>query len=148
MYEFKTHTYTGSEAADWLPYFADSEVGKEYNVMVRTEDNFLTMSDTELELRGIENGLAELRGDVLIVGLGMGLLNNKAADLPAVKSVTTLEKYQEVIDAVEANHKVITKLGRKKYDTIYVDIDEVTHYDYTKHLKVGGFVTGWKPKQI
>lgn len=102
----------------------------------------LYMSDTQMERRTNYEFMQEARGDVMIAGLGIGLiiynLIPKIKD-GTVKSITVYEKFQDVIDLVEPtirqqlpdgfDFKVI--LGdiltyeppkTEKYDTIYFDI--------------------------
>lgn len=103
----------------------------------------LLMSDTAMEQRTNAGVVACAKGDVLIAGLGIGLIIVPMLRNPAVKSITVIEKYQDVVDLVlptliasvpgaDAKLKVIVqdvltwKPGPKdllpKYDVIYFDI--------------------------
>lgn len=102
----------------------------------------LYMSDTQMERRTNYEFMQEARGDVMIAGLGIGLiiynLIPKIKD-GTVKSITVYEKFQDVIDLVEPtirqqlpdgfDFKVIQAdileyqpPKTEKYDTIYFDI--------------------------
>lgn len=93
------------------------------------------MSDTDMEKRTNLKFCINAQGDVLIGGLGLGMIILAIQDKPEVKSVTVIEKNQEVIDLVapqlDFNDKVKIihddvfewKPERGlKYDTIYMDI--------------------------
>lgn len=58
------------------------------------------MSDTDFEWNTNQTLLMAAKGDVLIAGLGIGLVLPPILDNPKVKSVTVVEKYQDVIDLV------------------------------------------------
>ncbi len=59
------------------------------------------MSDTEFERESNEELLRRAHGDVLIAGLGIGLVILPLMENPAVRSVTVIEKHQDVIELVE-----------------------------------------------
>lgn len=58
------------------------------------------MSDTYSEYLEHEPLWNNMTGDVLIGGLGLGLVNHKLIQNPNITSVTIIEKYQEVVDLV------------------------------------------------
>ena len=58
------------------------------------------MQDTTREYREHQVFLSESHGNVLLAGLGLGMINQSLMENPNVKSVTIIEKYQEVIDLV------------------------------------------------
>ena len=58
------------------------------------------MQDTTREYREHKRFLEEACGNVIVAGLGLGLVNQSLMDNPNVTSVTIVEKYQEVIDLV------------------------------------------------
>ena len=72
-------------------------------------------------------------GDVLIGGLGIGFVNQKLIDNPAVTSVTIVEKYQEVID-------LVWKYCPKD-DTITLIHADIETWEPTGHYHVGWFDT-------
>ena len=69
-----------------------------YTVLFNEHHNI--MQDTTREYREHEHFLKEASGDVLVTGLGLGLVNQSLMDNPNVTSVTIVEKYQEVINLV------------------------------------------------
>ena len=93
------------------------------------------MSNTHMERWTNMNFCDYAHGDVLIGGLGIGLIILAIQDNPEVHSITVIEKNQEVIDMVATqlplNEKVkiiqadvfLWKPQRGvQYDTIYMDI--------------------------
>ena len=91
------------------------------------------MSNTPMEQRTNLNFIYDAHGDVLVGGLGIGLIILAIQDNPAVSSITVLEVNQNVIDAVKPqlplNNKVKIILADafkwkpdRKYDCIYMDI--------------------------
>ena len=60
----------------------------------------LMMSDTLLERRSNREVVINSRGDVLIAGLGLGMILHPILARAEVRSVTVIEKYQDVIDLV------------------------------------------------
>ena len=58
------------------------------------------MSDTYMEKRTNSSFCANAYGDVLVGGLGIGMILMAIHDNEAVKSITVLEKHQEVIDMI------------------------------------------------
>lgn len=107
------------------------------------------MSDTPMEKRTNTNFVDNAHGDVLIAGLGIGLILLPVQEKEEVRSITILEKNKEVIDLVasqlELNDKVtIThsdvfthefKRGTK-FDTIYFDIWNYVNSDVYKEMQL------------
>ena len=58
------------------------------------------MSDTDMEKRTNREFVAKAHGDVLIGGLGLGMIILAIQDLPEVESIAVIEKYREVIELV------------------------------------------------
>tara|TARA_A100001201_G_scaffold5245_4_gene9588 strand:+ start:3615 stop:4034 length:420 start_codon:yes stop_codon:yes gene_type:complete len=58
------------------------------------------MSDRLQEFQEAEKFLAAAHGNVLCAGLGLGVLHQALMENDKVKSVTIVEKYQDVIDLV------------------------------------------------
>lgn len=58
------------------------------------------MEDTELEANQAHNFLSAATGDVLLAGLGLGMVIKPLLDNESVASITIVEKFQEVIDLV------------------------------------------------
>lgn len=61
----------------------------------------LVMSDTDMELRSNLDAAIDAKGDVLIGGLGIGLVALAVAKKPNVRSVTVIEKSLDVVRLVE-----------------------------------------------
>jgi len=58
------------------------------------------MQDTTREYREHEQFLKDAHGNIIVGGLGLGMVNQSLMENPNVTSVTIIEKYQEVIDLV------------------------------------------------
>lgn len=107
------------------------------------------MSDTYMEKRTNSSFCANTYGDVLIGGLGIGMIIMAIQDDERVKSITVLEKYQEVIDMITAqlpfNDKVKIICSDvfkwkpekgQKFDCIYMDIWKYINSDvYQDEMK-------------
>lgn len=116
-------------------------VGKGHGIM---------MSDTPMEIRTNREFMNEAHGDVIIAGLGLGIVLLSIQDNKDISSITVVELYAELIDLIAPriplNKKVkivnadIFKWSPPKgakYDTIYFDIwDEIggDNYPATKEL--------------
>ena len=82
-------------------------------------DDYLWMWDLPSEQK-IQEELASVAfGNVLVAGYGLGLVQKYLLRNPAVKSVFTIEKHQEVTDACIA-----------EYGTIYGDVGIDDFYNY------------------
>jgi len=104
-------------------------------VQLRDKDETVIMSDTEMERRTNRYFLMKATGDVLIGGLGLGMIILAAQAKEEVNSITVVEISQEIIDLavpqLSLNDKVNVICGDifvwyppkgVKYDTIYMDI--------------------------
>lgn len=114
-----------------------------------THNGECVMSDTSMEKRTNIDFYCNAYGDVLIGGLGIGMIILAIQDKPEVKSITVIEKYQEVIDMVasqlEFNDKVKIICADVfewkpekgvKYDTSYMDIWNWVNEDvYEREMK-------------
>lgn len=127
-------------------------------------DDYLWMWDTPQE-KALQQELANgAYGDVLVAGYGLGLLPEYLLKNPKVKSVTTVEKYQEVIDKMkEMSGQIFGEIiigdffdidEGKKYDCVIGDIwpDIAAKFlnDYLKFknkslkvLKENGVILAW-----
>lgn len=108
-------------------------------------DGELVMSDTNMEKDSNREVINRACGDVLLVGLGIGLLlHNLRQKIQegVVRSVTVYEKEQSVIDLVAPYYRDIPNLKivcrdimeyrppkEEKYDTIYFDIWPTIDYE-------------------
>ena len=93
----------------------------------------VVMSDTPMEIRTNMDFLYQAHGNILIGGLGLGIMLKILEKMNNIKSVTVIEKNQEVIDLVldqlnlPNNFKVIQSdifeyKPTETFDTIYFDI--------------------------
>lgn len=131
-----------------------------------TVDGQLMMSDTRLEHDTNRRVVWEASGDVLIVGLGIGLILVPILAKASVKSVTVIELHQDVIDLVAPNFKddrlqvicgdIYSWKPSKgtKFQTIYLDIwpnicrDNLCQMAklerrFRNYLEKGGWIDSW-----
>lgn len=128
------------------------------------------MSDTKMERTTNAAIVAQASGDVLIAGLGLGMILWPILAKPDVKSVTVIERAPEVIElvlpslAVHPNfdklHVITADIFEWKrpvgasYDTIYFDIwpyisaDNLSgirklHRRFRSRLRAGGWMDSW-----
>ncbi len=111
------------------------------------------MSDTPMERNTNEGFLREANGDVIVFGLGLGLIIIPLLSDPTIKSITVIELYQDLIDMVSPILKPLDKESRLtiiqgnaftykpkkeiKFDTIYFDIwQDICADDYEEHKKL------------
>jgi hypothetical protein len=85
--KIKTDNYVGSD-----------EPLDTYTVLFNSSHNI--MQDTTREYREHEQFLKEAHGNVIVGGLGLGMINQSLMENPNVLGITIIEKYQEVIDLV------------------------------------------------
>lgn len=106
----------------------------------------VVMSETPMEHRTNMTFVRDAHGDVLIGGLGIGMILLAIQDKDSVHSITVVEKNQDVIDAVypqlPVNQKVslicddvYTWKPDKKYDCIYMDIWNFVNSDVYEEMK-------------
>jgi len=136
----------------------------------------LVMSDTQYEKHTNMQFVYAAKGDVLIGGLGIGMVLVPVLRKPGVKSVLVVEKQPGVVELVEpairANVKEADKLTvvtddiltwkpprGKRWDTIYFDIwtdccednlDEITKLKrrFCKRLNGGGYMGAWEEYRL
>lgn len=113
----------------------------------------IMMSDTPMERNTNRTFIQRANGDVLIFGLGLGLIIFPLLDDESVKSITVVELYQDLIDVVkpkikekDIHNKVNIIRGdcfinefskEKKFDTIYFDIwINISESNYTEQKKL------------
>ena len=94
------------------------------------------MSNTPMEKRTSMDFMINAYGDVLICGLGIGLVILPLLESEKINSITVIEKYQDVIDCVlpqiekfDTNNKLkvihqdcFDFTTKEKFDTIFIDI--------------------------
>lgn len=126
-------------------------------------NKYLWMWDTPQE-RDLQKDLADQAfGNVLVVGYGLGLLPEYLLKNPKVKSVTTVEKYNAVMEKMKSIGPIYGKIivsdfyrlpENKKYDCvigdIWPEIDTKFLKDYIKFkkkaeklLEKSGIVLAW-----
>jgi len=106
------------------------------------------MSNTPMEKRTNYKILEKANGDVFIAGLGIGLIVLPIQEKNDVKSITILEKHQDIIELVGSqlplNSKVKIIQGDvfdyefpkgTKFDTIYFDIWNYVNEDVYEEMK-------------
>ena len=126
-------------------------------------DDYLWMWDLPHEKEIQKDVAAQAFGDVLIAGYGFGIVTKYVLENPHISSVSTVEKYQEVIEKMKEFGPIHGKIiianffdlqEDKKYDCIvgdiWAEIDELFLDDYLKFkdkaqklLKDGGRILGW-----
>lgn len=109
----------------------------------------ILMSDTPMEKRTNRQFVWNAHGDVLIGGLGLGMIVVAIQDNPAVKSITVLEKSGEVISLITEQISFLEKVKiiqadvftwkperGKRFDCIYMDIWPYINRDvYQEEMK-------------
>ena len=118
-------------------------------MQLRDKAGNIIMSDTEMERRTNQWFVRKSQGDVLIGGLGLGMILLAIQDKPEIRSITVVELEQEIIDLVSPqlplNDKVMIICGDIltwkppkgiKYDTIYFDIWNAICEDNYEDMKL------------
>ena len=113
--------------------------GQEAGTIVQLKDNdkggVIVMSDTAMERATNIDLLCEAHGDVLIGGLGLGIVLLALQKMETVTSITVVELHREIVDLVvpqlPLSKKCTIMMGDvftweppidTKYNTIYMDI--------------------------
>ncbi len=128
------------------------------------------MSDTPMEQRTNREVISRARGDVLVAGLGLGMILRPMIASSRVRSVTVVEKHSEVIDlnmlaGFDVNHSKLCLINadifkwhvpeQRMFDVIYFDIWNSTgqdnkpgmdalHERFKKHLRPKGWMESWR----
>jgi hypothetical protein len=123
-----------SESDSKLSVISYGERIRPGNYVRLSVNGHLMMTNTSMERRTNYGVLRNAKGDVLIAGLGIGMILPPILAKDEVRSVLVVEKYQDVIDLV-APHYQHPKLTvacadifewrptkDQKFDTIYFDI--------------------------
>lgn len=135
----------------------------------------LMMTDTPMEQRTNEELLRKARGEVLIAGLGVGMVLVPLLANPNVTSILVVEKFKDVIDLVAPSFKKAIDDERLHllnedifdfrpqedwaWDTIYFDIwpticadnlpeMERLHNQYRYHLASAGWMSSWEYNRL
>ena len=67
-------------------------------LLIDLKNKFVLMSDSNRERAFSTEFIEQARGDVLSIGFGIGFVIYPLIEKPEVKSLTIVEKYQEVLD--------------------------------------------------
>lgn len=140
-------------------------------VRLRRNNGFsnVMMSDTWMEKRSNYGFFLNARGDVLIAGLGIGMVLMGIQNKPEVTSVIVIEKEQEIIDLVAKQLPLNSKVTiihadifeyqtKQKFDCIYFDIwDNVCsdnwtemkklHAKFKSRKKPDAWISSWKKEE-
>lgn len=132
--------------------------------------NKLMMSDTKMERQTNAEFIRKAHGDVLIGGLGIGMLIENLKDIPGVLTITVLENNSNLISLIEDRFKhpkvtiiyadVFTWKSDRKFDCIWMDIwpeisednlDEMSklHRKYSRMKKnKDSFLSSWMHRYL
>lgn len=128
----------------------------------RNNESQPMMVDNDFERETNQPFLDNAFGDILIGGLGIGLVIYAVMNDPAVTSITIIEKHQEVIDLIMTqasfNEKVTIIQGdyhlytpEQQYNTIWLD-DWTTQDEDTQYREdevfIGDSREQWKTKML
>ncbi len=111
----------------------------------------LIMSNTEVEIETNRVAVKQAKGDVLLIGLGINLINDEVLALDKVKSADTIEINKWIIDNVPTKTNVLhgdyhSYDFTKKYDVIWYDPYEKRSPNFEllkKLLKPNGKLLTW-----
>ena len=134
-------------------YVAGLKADFNYIRLIKKGDGIM-MSDTPMERNTNADFIRNANGDVLIFGLGLGLIVLPLLSDTDVKSITVVELYQDLIDLVEPilkPHDTQNKLKvvqgdcfnykpaeGSKFDSIYFDIwISISDENYEEQKKLG-----------
>lgn len=142
------------------------KAGKHVRLVVCGE---IMMSDTEMEKASNREFVRKAKGDVLIAGLGIGLIIKPIVDKPEVTSIIVVEKYPDVIKLVSphvqhpklsiANADIFELKTKQQFDTIYFDIWPTITTDnlpematlnrkFARNLRPGGWRGAWMQREL
>lgn len=129
---------------DWYAMLHGIPSGKFVRLMHKGE---VVMSNTDMEKRTNSSFMINAHGNVLIGGLGIGLILLAIQDKEEVKQITVVEKNKEVIELVGGQLPLNSKVHIVhddvfeykplfKYNTIYMDIWNYINSDvYNNEMK-------------
>lgn len=118
------------------------EPGKYVQLYDRKLDE-VVMSNTPMEFYTNYDFISTARGDILVGGLGLGLLELSIQDRPEVNSITVVEYYPEIIEMILSqlnfrssvsviNEDILHFSTKKKFDIAYFDIwNDVSMHNYS-----------------
>jgi hypothetical protein len=106
-----------------------------YTLYVDSEEFMATNVKSSEQIRQFYSSYDLAKGDVLLTGLGFGILPLWAASKPGVTSVTVVEKSQGVVDLFLANNQLPSNMTIEVCDAYeyktsrYFDCILLDHYD-------------------
>jgi hypothetical protein len=114
------------------PYDSLIEPGKYVQLYDRNLEEVI-MTNSSMEFYTNYDFISKARGDILVGGLGLGLLELSIQDKPEVNSITVVEYYPEIIEMILSqlkfrgsisviNEDILNFKTEKKFDTAYFDI--------------------------
>lgn len=152
------------EEKDIVALFRGIAPGKYIRLL---HNNECVMSDTDMEKRTNYEFCSNAHGDILIGGLGIGMIIMAIQDNPKVNSITVIEKSKEVIEmvATQLNFNAKVKIicadvfewkpeNGIKYDMVYMDIWNWINSDIYKSemkplkRKYERFIRGENPEKF
>lgn len=113
------------------PYINSVDRGRYARLVVGDE---VVMSDTTMERRSNYSVVLKARGDVLVAGLGLGMVLIPILKKPEVLVVTVVEKNPDVIKLVERH--VRRFVGKNNSDKLTVVHDDIFSYRPTQKFDV------------
>jgi len=116
---------------NWERYLMmKNETAEEYTVLTKESCPWPIMQDSYAEYREHQQLWDNATGDVLIGGLGIGMVHQKLIDNPNVTSVTIIENSQDVIDLVWEHCAKDETFTLITADIETWEIPEDSHWDY------------------
>ena len=113
------------------------------------DNNRVMMSNTPMEINTNKYFVHKANGNVLIAGLGLGMIVLAIQDKPEVTSIVVIEKYKEIIDLVASQLPLNNKVkiinsdifdwqpNGHRFDTVYFDIwDNICGDNYEEMKKL------------
>lgn len=151
--DYITPMSSGNVSVDIMDYttktigFMESISGIQKEKYARLKINgSCMMSETPMEHRTNYRFILNAYGDILIGGLGIGMIILPIQDSPNVKSITVIEKNLDVIKCIQhqlpfndkvkiINEDVFDYKPERKYDCIYMDIWAYVNKDIYEEMK-------------
>ena len=144
------------------------KIDKEYVMLYDKHQSKVMMTNNEFEMSSNQKFIDNSKGDVIIFGLGIGLIVYPLLQDDDIKSITIIEIDKELIDQTSylllesdtksklsiINQNAFQYEDNKKYDTIYFDIWPLINKEafkemkilsekFSKNLKDGGWMDSW-----
>jgi spermidine synthase len=164
-----------SEDSNFFPYKNYLSSDKDYVSLIKNVDGKAMMSNYETETITNQKFLDNVKGDVLIFGLGLGLIvfpillddNVKSIDIVEIDNglinyvgdiIKKEDKFNKV-NIIEGDLREYHNIISKSYDTIYFDIWEFVgeqelmeikelHQTYLPFLNKNGWIDSWRSEKM